>query len=85
MYMSPVSQTHPAMQPVLTHHTLNHLVLHLETKPANKRETHIQWSPELTWGQVRGGDVSPGRQGRDKVDCRCSKLQRSCDCIYLEC
>lgn len=27
------------MQPVLTHHTLNHLVLHLETEPANHTHT----------------------------------------------
>ncbi len=81
-----VSWTHPAVQPVLTHHTLNHLILHLETKPANHRGTHLMNQLEHTWWT--GEDhvhVSPGRLGLGMADCRYSKLQRSYGCICSDC
>ncbi len=50
-----VPGTHPAVQPVLTHHTLNHLILHLDAEPSKKRNRDLTTKPEDTWctGEVQ--------------------------------
>lgn len=84
--------THPAVQPVLTHHTLNHLVLHLETKPVSQSQRHTNLIKRTSvhlvdrWGPVEVPVcVSPGHLGLGKAGCRYNKLQRSYDYICSDC
>lgn len=84
------SRSHPSVQPVLTHHTLDHLVFHLCSHVDMRTSTHThghtlsEGTPD--WSEIRCRVlVSPGLLGRGRVGCRCSKAQKSSDCICLDC